>query len=117
MRFFDGDNGAGHVAAKQAMEHAINMAQEKGIAVVGVRRIGHSGALSYFVEQASASGMIGISLCQSGSMVVPFGGSEVYYGTNPIAFQPRVQMINLLPLIWRRRCRHGVKFSMRGLKT
>lgn len=83
---FDGDNGAGHVAAKQAMEHAINMAQEKGIAVVGVRRIGHSGALSYFVEQASASGMIGISLCQSDPMVVPFGGSEVYYGTNPIAF-------------------------------
>lgn len=83
---FDGDNGAGHVAAKDAMERAIKMAQEKGVAVVGVRRIGHSGALSYFVEQASQAGMIGISLCQSDPMVVPFGGSEVYYGTNPIAF-------------------------------
>lgn len=83
---FDGDNGAGHVAAKQAMEKAIIMAKEKGVAIVGVRRIGHSGALSYFVEQASQAGMIGISLCQSDPMVVPFGGSEVYYGTNPIAF-------------------------------
>lgn len=28
---FDGDNGAGHVAAKEAMERAIKMAQEKGL--------------------------------------------------------------------------------------
>ena len=83
---FDGDNGAGHVAAKLAMEHAIEMAQENGVAVVGVRRIGHSGALSYFVQQASKAGMIGISVCQSDPMVVPYGGAEVYYGTNPIAF-------------------------------
>lgn len=83
---FDGDNGAGHVAAKQAMEHAVNMAKENGIAVVGVRRIGHSGSLSYYVQQAAREGLIGISVCQSDPMVVPFGGAEAYYGTNPIAF-------------------------------
>ncbi len=32
------------------------------MAVVGVRRIGHSGALSYFVQQAARAGMVGI--CQ-----------------------------------------------------
>ncbi len=83
---FDGDNGAGHVAAKLAMDRAIDMAKENGVAVVGVRRIGHSGALSYFVQQASKAGMIGISVCQSDPMVVPWGGADVYYGTNPIAF-------------------------------
>lgn len=83
---FDGDNGAGHVAAKLGMDHAIEMAKENGVAVVGVRRIGHSGALSYFVQQAAHAGMIGISVCQSDPMVVPYGGAEVYYGTNPIAF-------------------------------
>lgn len=83
---FDGDNGAGHVAAKQAMEHAVNMAKENGIAIVGVRRIGHSGSLSYYVQQAAREGLIGISVCQSDPMVVPFGGAEAYYGTNPIAF-------------------------------
>ncbi len=83
---FDGDNGAGHVAATCAMEHAITMAQEQGVAVVGARRIGHSGALSYFVQQAAKAGMIGISICQSDPMVVPYGGAEVYFGTNPIAF-------------------------------
>ncbi|MER2090893.1 MAG: ureidoglycolate dehydrogenase [Sporosarcina sp.] len=83
---FDGDNGAGHVAANLAMDEAIKMAKENGIAVVGVRRISHSGALSYFVEKAAQANLIGISLCQSDPMVVPYGGAEPYYGTNPIAF-------------------------------
>lgn len=83
---FDGDNGAGHVAAKLAMEETINIAKENGIAIVGVRRIGHSGALSYFVQQAAKEKLIGIALCQSDPMVVPYGGAERYYGTHPIAF-------------------------------
>ncbi len=83
---FNGDNGVGHVAAKIAMDHAIEMAKETGIAVVGVRKISHSGALSYFVQQAAEQNLIGISVVQSDPMVVPFGGSEPYYGTNPIAF-------------------------------
>jgi len=83
---FNGDNGAGHVAAKEAMDEAIQLAKETGIAVVGVKRIGHSGALSYFTEQAANKDMIGISVCQSDPMVVPYGGAEPYYGTNPIAF-------------------------------
>lgn len=83
---FEGDNGVGHYMAKKAMEEAITIAKENGIAVVGVRNISHSGALSYFVEQAADEGLIGISVCQSDPMVVPFGGAEPYYGTNPIAF-------------------------------
>lgn len=83
---FDADNGSGHVAAGAAMTEAITLASESGIAVVGVRRMSHSGALAYFTEQAAAAGMIGIAMCQSDPMVVPFGGAEVYYGTNPIAF-------------------------------
>lgn len=83
---FDGDNGAGQVAAKLAMDEAIKMAKENGIAVVGVKKISHSGSLSYFVQQASKENLIGISVCQSDPMVVPFGGAESYYGTNPIAF-------------------------------
>lgn len=83
---FNGDNGAGHVAAKKAMDEAIKLAEESGIAVVGVKKMGHSGALSYFTEQAASQDMIALSLCQSDPMVVPYGGSEPYYGTNPLAF-------------------------------
>ncbi|EHS58787.1 Ldh family oxidoreductase, partial [Paenibacillus sp. Aloe-11] len=66
---FDGDNGAGHVAAKEAMRKAVDIAKENGVAVVGVRHIGHSGSLSYYVQQAAREGLIGISVCQSDPMV------------------------------------------------
>ena len=56
---FEGDNGPGHQAAKQAMEKAIAMAKENGVAVVGVKNISHSGALGYFVEMAAAENMVG----------------------------------------------------------
>ena len=48
------DNAAGQVAAKMGMEHAIKTAQQNGVAVVGISRMGHSGAISYFVQQAAA---------------------------------------------------------------
>ncbi|QHW36039.1 ureidoglycolate dehydrogenase [Staphylococcus ursi] len=82
----DGDNGPGHQVAKIGMQHAIDMARESGIAVVGMKHLSHSGALGYFVEQAAKEGMVALSMCQSDPMVVPFGGTEPYFGTNPIAF-------------------------------
>ncbi len=83
---FEGDDGAGHVVAKKGMEEAIKMAKESGIAVVGMRNLGHAGALSYFVQMASREGLVSISLCQSDPMAVPYGAAEPFYGTHPIAF-------------------------------
>lgn len=83
---FFGDNGPGHVAAKKSMEIACNIAKENGVAVIGVKKISHSGALSYYVQQAAKKNLIGISVCQADPMAVPYGGAEPYYGTNPIAF-------------------------------
>ncbi|MDR1613412.1 MAG: ureidoglycolate dehydrogenase [Planctomycetota bacterium] len=83
---FDGDNAAGQVVAKIGMDHAIGIAKETGVSVVGMRRMGHSGALSYFVEQAADAGLLGISVCQSDPMAVPYGGAEPFFGTHPIAF-------------------------------
>lgn len=83
---FDGDNAQGHVVAIKAMEEAIAMAKENGAAIIGIKRLGHSGDLSYYVKMASRENLIGISLCQSDPMVVPFGGTGKYYGTNPIGF-------------------------------
>lgn len=83
---YEGDNGVGFVAAKNAMEEAIEMAKKTGVAVVGIKRISHSGSLGYFVEMAADQDLVALSVCQSDPMVVPYGGSEAYYGTNPIAF-------------------------------
>lgn len=83
---FDGDNASGYVAVKYATEKAIEMAKENGIAVVGVKNIAHSGALGYYTEMAADQNMVAITFCQSDPMAVPYGGTEPYYGTNPISF-------------------------------
>lgn len=94
---FDGDNAAGHVVAKLGMDKAIEIARENGVSIVGMRRMGHSGALSYFVEQACDAGMLGISVCQSDPMAAPYGGAEPFFGTHPIAFaSPSADGRNLL---------------------
>lgn len=53
---------------------------------MGVEKTGHSGMLSYYVKRAAENGLVAIAMCQSDPMVVPYGGSENYFGTNPIAF-------------------------------
>lgn len=83
---FHGDNGAGHYVANVALEDTIKMAKETGVAVVGISKMSHSGTLSYYVRKAAEQDLIAISMCQSDPMVVPYGGAEPFYGTNPIAF-------------------------------
>lgn len=82
----DGDNGMGHVITKKAMDKAVKLATNTGIGMVGVINSSHCGALSYFINQATEEGMIGIAMTQTDKFVVPFGGAEPFFGTNPIAF-------------------------------
>lgn len=83
---YEGDNAIGMVVAKNGMLEAIKMAKENGIGFVGMRELGHCGTLSYFLRMATAENMIGMSMCQSDPMVVPYGSAEPYFGTNPIGF-------------------------------
>lgn len=81
-----GDNGCGMVLNKLAINEAIDIAKENGVAVVGVKKMSHSGAISYYTKMAAEAGLVALSVCQSDPMVVPFGGADIYYGTNPISF-------------------------------
>ncbi|KIL51916.1 hypothetical protein KP78_02860 [Jeotgalibacillus soli] len=83
---FDGNDGMGHVIAKEAMDYAIKLAEKNGIGMIGVVNSSHCGALSYFVQQAAEKNMIGMALTHTDKVVVPFGGAKSYFGTNPIAF-------------------------------
>lgn len=83
---FHGDNGIGQYICNLAIDEAIPFAKESGVAIVGVSKMSHSGVLSYYVKKAAENDLICIAMCQSDPMVVPFGGAETYYGTNPIAY-------------------------------
>lgn len=82
----DAGNGSGFVAARAATELAIETARQHGVAVVGIRRMGHSGPIGYYSQQAAKAGLVALTLCQSDPMAVPFGGADPFWGTNPIAF-------------------------------
>jgi ureidoglycolate dehydrogenase (NAD+) len=82
----DGDDGMGHVIADFAMEHAIEMAKEKGVGMVTAINSSHCGALSYLVEKAAKQNLIGIAMTHTDKIVVPFGGRESFLGTNPMAY-------------------------------
>src|SRR5258708_29802236 len=49
----DADHGMGHVATARAMEHAVRMAREAGVATVLVKNSNHFGAAAYYVMQAA----------------------------------------------------------------
>lgn len=82
----DGDDGMGHVIADTAMNHAIDIAKESGVAMVTAMNSSHCGALSYFVEKATEHQLIGVAMTHTDKIVVPFGGKESFLGTNPMAY-------------------------------
>lgn len=86
ITILDGDNAVGHLVAQMGMVEAIELAKKTGVGVVGMKRLGHCGTLSYFLREAAAQGYIMISMAQSDPMVVLYGGAEPYFGTNPIGF-------------------------------
>jgi ureidoglycolate dehydrogenase (NAD+) len=82
----DGDNGIGSVVASRAMEELIKLCKRTGVAAVGIHSSNHYGTVSYYLLKAAAQGLIGIGFVHGESLQVPFGGTEPFFGTNPLAF-------------------------------
>lgn len=81
----DGDRGLGLSVAVHAMNLAIKKANTSFIGMVAVRNSHHFGAAQYFSMMAVPYGMIGISSTNSNPVVLPTGGKDPVYGTNPIS--------------------------------
>ena len=64
----------------------------------------------YRIMLKTEQGMVALSMCQSDPMVVPFGGTSNYFGTNPIAFAAPRAVMNQSCLIWLRQYRLGENF-------
>ena len=80
----DGDDGLGHVAMWEAMGVAMDLEQEAGVGLVGVNRSTHCGMLAFFALRAVETKLIGVALSQTDKGVVPYGGREPFFGTNPL---------------------------------
>ena len=80
-----GEDGLGIIHATLAMETAIEMAKESGAGIVGVGHSSHCGAMGLYTRMAAHEHLVGIAFTHSSSVVVPHGGREKYFGTNPLS--------------------------------
>jgi L-2-hydroxycarboxylate dehydrogenase (NAD+) len=82
----DGDNGMGHLVVSRAMETAIELARENGVAWVGMRMSNHAGAAGVYAALPLQADMIGLYAAVANANHMPLaGGAEALLGTNPFA--------------------------------
>ena len=82
----DGGDNVGYLVGQRATRIAIDKAGQTGIAVIGASKTWYTGMYSYYLEQITAAGLVGMIAGSGTQQVAPYGGTEGRYGTNPIAF-------------------------------
>ena len=81
----DGGAGLGQVVGVKAMRLAIHKAQQVGAGFVAVRNSNHYGIAGYYSMMALEEGLIGISMTNAATLVVPTFGKDAVLGTNPMS--------------------------------
>ena len=83
----DGNRGFGQVIGEFAAKLGIAKAREKGIAMIGLRNVGHLGRVGDWADMAADAGQVSLHfLNTSGAQrVAPFGGTDRRLSTNPIS--------------------------------
>ncbi len=80
----DAGNGLGQVQAVKVLEHLTPLAREFGVAAAAIRRSQHFGTLSYYCNRAASQDMMLLATTSSEPAMSPAGGSQAFFGTNPI---------------------------------
>jgi len=80
-----GDDGAGQIVGRKAMERAIELAKTYNVGIVGAIRSNHFGVAATFTRMAVAEGMIGIAMTNVVQNIVAPGGSKPIVGNNPFS--------------------------------
>jgi 3-dehydro-L-gulonate 2-dehydrogenase len=81
---WDGNLAAGILNAKFCMDRAIALAGENGIGCVAIKNTNHWMRGGTYGWQAADAGFIGICITNSIANMVPWGGTTVALGNNPL---------------------------------
>ncbi len=84
MERWDGRRGPGNLNAYAAMEQAIRLSREHGIACVAMANTNHWMRGGTYGWQAADAGVIGICWTNTMPNVPPWGGAEPAIGNNPL---------------------------------
>ncbi len=81
----DAGNGLGQVQATKALDMLLPLAKKNGVAAATIRNSQHFGAVSYYCNLAAGQGCILLAMTNCEPAMSPAGGSQAFFGTNPIA--------------------------------
>ncbi|HEY8590712.1 MAG TPA: Ldh family oxidoreductase [Naasia sp.] len=93
----DALNALGQVGAGVAVDAAMEVAREAGIALAGVRNSNHCGTLAFFTRRIAEAGLVAIAMSTAPPTMVYFGGRTPAVGTNP--FSIAVPRAGAAPLV------------------
>lgn len=85
ITLLDGGKGLGIPVATRATDLAIDKAKSAGVGVVGVRNLGHVGMLAYYMKKVIGHDFFGFTCVNAPAVMIPWGGKENLFGTNPLA--------------------------------
>ncbi len=82
----DGNRGFASLTLEDGVPRLAAAASELGVAVLLIRNSFHFSALWPEAEAIAAEGLVGLACTVHTPMVAPFGASEAFFSTNPLAF-------------------------------
>jgi delta1-piperideine-2-carboxylate reductase len=82
----DARNGFAQPALRRAFARTVALSHQHGICLLAIRDSHHFGPLWLDIEPFVDQGLVALAFVNSSTRVVPWGGHEPVYGTNPMAF-------------------------------
>jgi ureidoglycolate dehydrogenase (NAD+) len=82
----DAADALGFPAGQTAIEHAMRMAKEHGMAGVTVTNSSHAGMMAYYTIQAAKAGFFAIAVTNTTPRLIPTGSRRAFLGTNPFCY-------------------------------
>lgn len=81
----DADNAMGFLPSHMAMDAAMDLAQDAGIGMVGVKNSTHFGMGALYALQAIERGFVSMIFTNSSPAIAMWGGRSTFLGASPIA--------------------------------
>ncbi len=81
----DGDNGPGRFVSAQAMQRAVERAQQFGVGACMATRVTHWGRAHAYAYRAAQAGCVGICATNAVPNMLAYGSTRPLLGNNPLA--------------------------------
>lgn len=81
----DAEQGLAFPACDLAIAEGIRVAQELGVAFIGVKNSHHAGVIVDHLRSAAQAGLVGLGFANSPAAMPAAGGKHAVFGTNPVA--------------------------------